>query len=99
MSGHIKNTMRRVGNIERLVSTSVEQKNVQALAAAALLRHAGLQTVLGALKQYRVACSKGVVTISPKEIFNINLSEVGCSSRERLKQVCCVLERAHWLFW
>ena len=45
-------------------------KNVQAMAAAALLRHAGLQTVLDALKQYRLACSTGSVVVAPKDTFN-----------------------------
>ena len=68
-TGHIKNTMRRLGNVGRFQSPAVETKNVQALSAAALLRHAGLKTVLNALKQYRLACSTGVVATKPKDAF------------------------------
>ena len=68
-TGHIKNTMRRVGNIGRFATGVVEKKNVQTMAAAALLRRAGFQTVLESLRQYRVACSSGIVSVAPKDAF------------------------------
>ena len=61
--------MRRLGNIGRYVSKSEVQKNVQSLAAAALLRKAGFDTVIDATKQYRLDCSTGVVATSSKDAF------------------------------
>ena len=71
ITGHIKNTMRRFGNLGRNNATHDETKNVQTLAAAALLRHAGVQTVFDVLKRYRLACSTGVVSTSPKDAFSM----------------------------
>ena len=45
-TGHIKNTMRRLGNVGRFNNSQTVAKNVQGIAAAALLRHAGFKTVL-----------------------------------------------------
>ena len=39
------------------------------MASAALLRRAGFETVLDALKQYRIACTTGKVNVSPKEAY------------------------------
>ena len=71
-TGHLKNTMRRIGNIGRFGAGQTVKKDVQTLAAAALLRQSGFQTVLKALKQYRIACSIGAVSVAPKDAFNMN---------------------------
>ena len=71
MTGHIKNTMRRLGNVGRFNNKHTDAKNVQTMAAAALLRHSGYQTVLDALKKYRIACSTGAVSVAPKDAFQI----------------------------
>ena len=60
--------MRRMGNLGRTRSKGL-QKNVQAMAAAALHRQCGLDRVLAALKEYRLDCSKGIVQMSPKDAF------------------------------
>ena len=44
---------------------------MQTFAAAALLRRAGFRTVLRAYREYRVACSTGVVRVAPKDAFKI----------------------------
>ena len=65
-SGHMKNTMRRLGNIGRCNMTTDVKKNIQALGAAAVLRQAGLSCVLSAAAAYRQALSSGVVSrLSP----------------------------------
>jgi hypothetical protein len=74
-TGHIKNTMRRLGNVGRFGAPDASAKNVQALAAAALLRCAGLSTVLGALKQYRLACSTGAIVVAPQDAFKIETAK------------------------
>ena len=71
-SGHIRNTMRRVGNLGRFATKAIEKKNIQTLAAAALLRNSGYKTILDALKQYRIACSSGVVSVAPRNTFNVS---------------------------
>ena len=53
--GQIKHTTRSFGNIGR-VSTRVKyRRNIEALASSALFRNAGLDTVLNALRDYRLA--------------------------------------------
>ena len=87
MSGHIKNTMRRLGDMGRPNIAVPIAKNVQALAAAALLRRAGFQSVLDALRQYRIACSIGAVSLPPKNAFSMEsvsgwlLREERCAAR------------------
>ena len=71
LTGHVKNTMRRLGNVGRFNNTRGEIKNVQTMAAAALLRQAGFQTVRAALRQYRIACSTGVVAVPPNGAFKL----------------------------
>ena len=46
-----------------------DQKNVQAMASAALHRQCGFDRVLAALKEYRLDCSNGTVHIAPKDAF------------------------------
>eukprot|EP00959_Pyramimonas_sp_CCMP1952_P145162 3039404-Pyramimonas_sp.AAC.1 len=43
------------------------------LAGAALLRRAGLASVLDALRRYRVACASGAVQVAPKDCFRAGL--------------------------
>ncbi len=74
-TGHIKNTMRRLGNVRRFNSSESASENVQALAAAALLRNAGFKSVLAALKQYRLACSVGTISAAPKDAFNMETAK------------------------
>lgn len=50
LTGHLENKMRRIGDIGRFNSNETEKKDVQTMAAAALLRKGGFQTVLDALK-------------------------------------------------
>ena len=68
-TGHLKNTMRRVGNLGRNNTSVSERKNVQALSAAALHRSAGFESVLEAVKEYREDLSSGVIRLSCKEAF------------------------------
>jgi hypothetical protein len=72
ITGHVKNTMRRLGNVGRFNTKQAPMKNVQTMAAAAILRRAGLHTVLDALKQYRVACSSGSVKVAPQGAFSMD---------------------------
>ena len=74
-TGHIKNTMRRLGNVGRFNSSKSASKNVQTLAAAALLRNAGFKCVLTALKQYRLACSVGTISVAPKDAFTMETAK------------------------
>ena len=67
--------MRRMGNIGRVVSKVRERRNVEALAAGALLRKAGLLRVLGDIWEYRVACSTGAVKVARKEAFDADKCE------------------------
>ena len=67
--GCIKNSMRKLGNMGRFNSTAKAKKNIQAMHAAALSREGGFDRVMRALKQYRLACSRGDVQISPKNAF------------------------------
>ena len=76
ITGHLKNTMRRLGNVGRNTSPATCKKNVQALASAALLRNAGLNSVLTALSLYRIALSRGDINLSPKDAFDVS----SCSS-------------------
>ncbi|CAK0857626.1 unnamed protein product, partial [Prorocentrum cordatum] len=69
---HIKNTLRRVGNVGRHNTTELK-KAVQTLSGAALLRRAGLTSVLDALRRYRVACTSGAVQMAPKGCFRAGL--------------------------
>lgn len=47
-----------------------ETTSVQALSAADRLRQPGLFGILAALKQYRLACSQGLVKLSPAQAFD-----------------------------
>ncbi|CAK0800901.1 unnamed protein product [Prorocentrum cordatum] len=76
ITGHLKNTMRRLGNVGRNTSPATCKKNVQALASAALLCNAGLNSVLTALSLYRIALSRGDINLSPKDAFDVS----SCSS-------------------
>ena len=67
--GHVKGAQRRLGNIGRMRSHKKEQRSVEALAAAALYRKAGVDTVLSALRDYRLACTDGRVSVPPKDAF------------------------------
>ena len=66
--GCIKKVMRRMGNLGRTRSTGL-QKNVQAMASAALHRQCGFDRVLAALREYRLDCSNGTVQMAPKDAF------------------------------
>ncbi len=68
--GNVKKTMRRVGNVGRFNSKKPTMKNVEVLAAAALLRKSGYDRVLEALREYRVACSTGKVRVAPRYAFD-----------------------------
>ena len=68
--GHIKQTMRRLGFAGRGNPTKKETKSVQALAASALLRSAGLVHVLESLKKYRLALSEGRIKQPPPLAFD-----------------------------
>ena len=74
--GHIKNTQRRFGSLGRLnkgmTNKASHRRNVDALAAAAILREAGVQPVMDALRAYRVAGMKGQLKASPTEAYDIN---------------------------
>ena len=63
--GCIKKAMRRMGNLGRTRYTGL-QKNVQAMASAALHRQCGFDRVLAALKEYRLDCSNGKVQMAPQ---------------------------------
>ena len=76
LTGNLKNTMRRLGNFGLNTSPAACKKNVQALASAALLRNAGLNSVLTALSLYRIALSRGDINLSPKDAFDVS----SCSS-------------------
>ena len=69
---HIKNTMRRVGNIGRLNTKKPMLKNIEMLAAAALLRKPGFDTVMDALAQYREAGLSGALRLSSKDAYNVS---------------------------
>ena len=62
--------MRRVGNMGRMVSKNAKRKNIEALAAAALLRKAGFDTVVDATKSYREAGAKGLLKVTPRKAFD-----------------------------
>ena len=66
---------RRLGNVGRFNNSQTVAKNVQGLAAAALLRHAGFKTVLQALTQYRLACSVGTISVAPTEAFKLEATK------------------------
>ena len=68
LQGHIKNTLRRVGNVGWHNATECN-KAVQTLASAALLRRAGLASVLDALRRYREALTVGAVQLAPRKCF------------------------------
>ena len=61
--------MRRLGNVGRFSSKKPQMKNIEALAAAALLRKSGYDRVLQALREYRIACSTGKVRVAPRHAF------------------------------
>ena len=73
--GHIKNTLRRVGNVGRHNTTELK-KAVQTLSGAALLRRAGLASVLDALRRYRVALTSGAAQMAPKDCFRAGLCKL-----------------------
>jgi hypothetical protein len=63
--GHLNNTLRRLG----LKSGPRFNATVSSLAAAALLRRPGFDTVLEAVKLYRDDLLTGALKVSPKEAF------------------------------
>ena len=70
------NLLRRMGNTGRVnKSSKASTKSVQPLAAAALLRKPGLQSILDSLAMYRKACTTGQVKLKPTEAFNHKLAE------------------------
>jgi hypothetical protein len=74
--GAVKQTMRRFGSIGRLNKQMTKKvpnrRTVDALAAAAVLRKAGFQTVLDALRDYRIAGAKGELKVSSTDAYNMN---------------------------
>ena len=66
--GAIKGNLRRMINVGRFVASS-RKKSVQALAAARPHRCPGLSSMLTAVKEYCVACSKGTCAVSPTNAF------------------------------
>ena len=66
--GHLNNTLRRLG----LKSGPRSNATVSSLAAAALLRRPGFDTVLEAVKLYRDDLLSGSLKVSPKESFARN---------------------------
>ena len=68
--GHVKGTQRRFGNIGRMKSTVPTRKNVETLAAAAMLRRAGFDRIMEALRDYRKAGSKRVLKVGLTEAYN-----------------------------
>ena len=66
--GHVKNAMRRVGNVGRRDASETE-KAVQTLSDAALRRRAGVASALDALRRYRVALSTGDAQVPPRDCF------------------------------
>ena len=76
LSGHLKNHMRRFGNVGRVGSTlPTAAKNVQVLNAAASLRKPGVIAVLHAVALYRKALSAGVLHLAPGDCFKAKACE------------------------
>ena len=67
--GHIKSTMRRVGNIGRLKVKTGKKRNIDALAAASVLRTSGYVNILNALASFRRAGLAGKLKTSPRDCF------------------------------
>mmetsp|Transcript_39790 Transcript_39790/g.71570 ORF Transcript_39790/g.71570 Transcript_39790/m.71570 type:complete len:114 (+) Transcript_39790:226-567(+) len=63
LSGHLNNTLRRLGNKGRVRRKKADAPSVQGLAAARLLRRPGLKSVLDALGLCRESASQGLVKI------------------------------------
>ena len=70
--GAVKQTLRRLGNLGRGGSRVPTRKNVETLAAARLTRQPGVDTVLDALRMYRLACTSGVVQLAPRHVWDYN---------------------------
>ena len=65
----VKQTMRRQNALGRH-RIHIKAANAQVLAAAALQRKPGMQTILEALQVYRTACSKRIVQTSPADCYD-----------------------------
>ena len=67
--GHIKQGMRRQQILGRGGRQDPEKRNVQAMAASALLRACGIDIVLEAAANFRRSCASGIHKVSPGECF------------------------------
>ena len=67
--GAVKNSMRRASLLGRL-NTTPTRKKIHVLSAAHLVRCPGLEAIMRALRNYRLACSSGQVAISRRDAFN-----------------------------
>ena len=66
---HIKQSMRRQQVLGRGGKQPPEKRNVQAMAASALLRTCGIDVVLRAVADYRRSCANGIHKVNPRECF------------------------------
>jgi hypothetical protein len=70
--GHVKNTMRRTGTVGRLSKPGGAKRNIDALAAASLLRTSGYANIMKALAEYRKAGLRGELKTSPRDCFDVD---------------------------
>lgn len=68
--GTIKNGMRRMGMVGRGNAKIAETRSMQSMSSAALVRKAGLSTVLEALCAYRLALASGQLGLAPGDAFD-----------------------------
>ena len=66
---HIKQGMRRQQMLGRGGKQPPEKRNVQAMAASALLRTCGIDVVLQAVADYRRSCASGIHKVNPRDCF------------------------------
>ena len=66
---HIKQGMRRQQVLGRGGKQPPEKRNVQAMAASALLRTCGIDVVLQAVADYRRSCASGIHKVNPRDCF------------------------------
>ena len=64
--------MRRVGNVGRFNAKKPLHKNIELLAAAALLRKPGFDTIMDAMRKYREAGLDGSLRLSAKDFYDVN---------------------------
>ena len=67
---HLKGTARRLGSLKGGRTVSTRSKSVAAQSSASLLREPGLYRVLAACKNFREACMKGDIKVSPRNAFD-----------------------------